>query len=242
MPTRILEADSFAETMYYTEEQGSDLPDDLAQDNAFYIALKRCPALAMIAAKIHDLAVMHYPISTEHMAVLIVNMDGLKGFQILFHDDCTEEERGAGMEFLEELEEAAVNNQGIVRDTDEGVFFGAENESILLDFLINFAAANDYDFNRDDVHLGYEGDFAAFHAQWPQKEHETWEEDARDALTMAWVLAALPEKIYPSQDLLLKEAYLTRYLGIYPEEQIRHAIETQKIARKREDGWSCAFH
>lgn len=249
MPIPVFEIDEketiFARNFYYTEDPSGDTEIGNEDGQAYYRALQRRPALAMICAKTHDLAVSSLGINAEKLALIIVNRPDVVGFQMMLHEDADQHDRDAFMAFYEELNDTALPREDIIRSTTTELFFGAQDESVLLDLLVTFAKMHDYDFNRWQIDEGYEGNFDAFHAQWgsdDQKRHRTWQEDAEDSLSMPWVMAALAEKTYPTRELLLKEVYRTRYLGIYSEDQIRNAIDTQKIVRKREDGWSCKFH
>ena len=178
----------------------------------------------------HDLALSNTNIDGDHMGVLIFNTPELVGFQIMFKDVIGEDNMQVCLDFVQGLCDTAEDHPNVTMEGGGQWFFGATDEQALLDLLVDFADDQEYRFDGTLIADEYGGDYAAFHDAVEDPHHPTWEAAAEDALGQAWVMAALPERLYHSQDELLREAYRVRFQGIYTQQQIQDAIDAVKTA------------
>lgn len=231
----VLKTDTFADSIFYSDGKKAD------PAVTYYRALQKNPALAMIAAKVHDMGASNLPIDFSTLCVIIHNAKDYVGFQISLADDARPEEVFAYNEFGDTLDEVALTRLDI--QTEKGTYvYAAQSEQSLLDFVVAFGEEKDYTLDAREIGEHFQGDLKSFHASIQDQDCPTWRQSAKKALAMPWVMAALPERIYTSGDDLLREAYIARNVGIYTPDHIQHAIDARSGSRRTSSAWSIDFH
>jgi hypothetical protein len=206
---RIIEADDFG---FNIMRSAPDIDDPTLE--SYQTFFRKSPALSMMAMLLNELIHTYGEIDMDDYLIFVHDQEKYVGLQILLNETDFEHLSGSDDDYrvsdqtravfdtIYETMAARAKRTIRVKFDPETNLVSAPTREALAEFLNAF-----FDDMDADVHGAAFNDPQKIHATLEEDEQISWHDRAEEALSKAWVIAALPERPFDSFDSLYKYAY-----------------------------------